>query len=210
MLWKLQKTCLTAWRRCKKAGRQGQCAGNFSADMESGTWGAVPYWPALPVRCSRASMLVVPPRTWMGPRTQTVLGETPDTLAGATAGFPLFAACGRKEDLTVLSKTLPRRGRVVTAGDGERGFPADLPAHWRRTLSQKGIVKGNEPLTRCGVGGVQRKGGGIRNTPHYLWPSGASSAVMFFAKAIKPASLENTLHGKHGTRESAGSSSGFP
>ena len=37
-----------------------------------------------------------------------------------------------------------------------------------------GFVKGEEPLTCCGVGGVQRKGGGSRNTPPYLWPSGAS------------------------------------
>ena len=37
-----------------------------------------------------------------------------------------------------------------------------------------GIIKGEQPLIRCGVGGVQRKGGGSRNTPPYLWPSGAS------------------------------------
>ena len=36
------------------------------------------------------------------------------------------------------------------------------------------IVKGVQPLTRCGVGGVQRWGGGSRNTPPCLWPSGAS------------------------------------
>ena len=36
------------------------------------------------------------------------------------------------------------------------------------------IVKGEQPLTRCGVGGVQRQGGGSRNTPPCLWPSGAS------------------------------------
>ena len=33
-----------------------------------------------------------------------------------------------------------------------------------------GIVKGEQPLTRCGESGVQRSGGGIRNTPPYLWP----------------------------------------
>ena len=36
------------------------------------------------------------------------------------------------------------------------------------------IVKGEKPLARCGVGGVQRQGGGSRNTPPCLWPSGAS------------------------------------
>ncbi len=36
------------------------------------------------------------------------------------------------------------------------------------------IVKGEQPLARCGVGGVQRSGGGSRNTPPCLWPSGAS------------------------------------
>ncbi len=36
------------------------------------------------------------------------------------------------------------------------------------------IVKGEQPLARCGVGGVQRYGGGTRNTPPCLWPSGAS------------------------------------
>ena len=36
------------------------------------------------------------------------------------------------------------------------------------------IVKGEQPLARCGVGGVQRQGGGSRNTPPCLWPSGAS------------------------------------
>ena len=36
------------------------------------------------------------------------------------------------------------------------------------------IVKGVQPLACCGVGGVQRYGGGSRNTPPCLWPSGAS------------------------------------
>ena len=36
------------------------------------------------------------------------------------------------------------------------------------------IVKGEQPLACCGVGGVQRQGGGSRNTPPCLWPSGAS------------------------------------
>ena len=36
------------------------------------------------------------------------------------------------------------------------------------------IVKGEQPLARCGVGRVQRSGGGSRNTPPCLWPSGAS------------------------------------
>ena len=113
-----------------------------------------------------------------------------------------FVCCWRqKESLIILPRTLPGRGRVVTVGDGERGLPADLSAHWRRTLRQKGIVKGNEPLTRCGVGGVQRKGGGIRNTPPHLWPSGASPAVMQSAKAIKPIPPAHNLHRKHKVTE---------
>ena len=47
-----------------------------------------------------------------------------------------------------------------------------------------GIVKGEQPLTRCGESGVQRSGGGIRNTPPYLWP--ARSAKPFDQKK-KPA-----------------------
>ena len=39
-----------------------------------------------------------------------------------------------------------------------------------------GVERGEQPLSRCGVGGVQRQGGGSRNTPPYLWPSGASPA----------------------------------
>ena len=38
-----------------------------------------------------------------------------------------------------------------------------------------GIVKGEQPLTRCGESGVQREGGGIRNTPPYLWPARSAS-----------------------------------
>ena len=38
-----------------------------------------------------------------------------------------------------------------------------------------GIVKGEKPLTRCGESGVQREGGGIRNTPPYLWPARSAS-----------------------------------
>ena len=47
-----------------------------------------------------------------------------------------------------------------------------------------GIVKGEKPLTRCGESGDQREGGGIRNTPPYLWP--ARSAKPFDQKK-KPA-----------------------
>ncbi len=47
-----------------------------------------------------------------------------------------------------------------------------------------GIVKGEQLLTRCGESGVQREGGGIRNTPPYLWP--ARSAKPFDQKK-KPA-----------------------
>ena len=43
-----------------------------------------------------------------------------------------------------------------------------------------GLVKGEQPLTRCGESGVQREGGGIRNTPPYLWP--ARSAKPFDRK----------------------------
>ena len=38
-----------------------------------------------------------------------------------------------------------------------------------------GIVKGEQPLTRCGESGVQREGGGSRNTPPYLWPARSAS-----------------------------------
>ena len=47
-----------------------------------------------------------------------------------------------------------------------------------------GIVKGEQPLTRCGESGVQRLGGGIRNTPPYLWP--ARSAKPFDQKRKHP------------------------
>ena len=38
-----------------------------------------------------------------------------------------------------------------------------------------GIVKGEQPFTRCGESGVQRSGGGLRNTPPYLWPARSAS-----------------------------------
>ena len=53
----------------------------------------------------------------------------------------------------------------------------DLHAEWRESPAFLlgahffGIVKGEQLLTRCGESGVQRQGGGIRNTPPYLWPA---------------------------------------
>ena len=40
-----------------------------------------------------------------------------------------------------------------------------------------GIVKGEQPLTRCGESGVQRQGGGSRNTPPCLWPARSASRL---------------------------------
>ena len=50
--------------------------------------GKAPRWPAVPQRCSKASASVVPPRTWTGPLPQTVLRETPDTLARLSRNLP--------------------------------------------------------------------------------------------------------------------------
>ena len=66
----------------------------------------------------------------------------------------------------------------------------DLHAEWRESPAFLlgahffGIVKGEQPLTRCGESGVQRKGGGSRNTPPYLWP--ARSAKPFDQKRKHP------------------------
>ena len=66
----------------------------------------------------------------------------------------------------------------------------DLHAEWRESPAFLlgahffGIVKGEQPLTRCGESGVQRLGGGSRNTPPCLWP--ARSAKPFDQKK-KPA-----------------------
>ena len=46
------------------------------------------------------------------------------------------------------------------------------------------FVKGEQPLTRCGESGVQRLGGGSRNTPPCLWP--ARSAKPFDRKRKLP------------------------
>ena len=68
---------------------------------------------------------------------------------------PLTTGCGTQHPLRALGGT-----RVLLAA-----APTTAPCfrHWRRLQ-----------LLRCGVGGVQRQGGGSRNTPPCLWPSGAS------------------------------------
>ena len=52
-----------------------------------------------------------------------------------------------------------------------------------------GVERGEQPLSRCGVGGVQRQGGGSRNTPPYLWPSGASLTERHSSSALRIASF---------------------
>ena len=66
-----------------------------------------------------------------------------------------LSGCGTQHPLCALGGT-----RVLLAA-----APTTAPCfcHWRRSQ-----------LLHCGVGGVQRKGGGSRNTPPCLWPSGAS------------------------------------
>ena len=68
---------------------------------------------------------------------------------------PLATGCGTQHPLRALGGT-----RVLLAA-----APTTAPCfrRWRRSQ-----------LLHCGVGGVQRKGGGTRNTPPCLWPSGAS------------------------------------
>ena len=67
----------------------------------------------------------------------------------------------------------PQRLRGLQIGEARKMLLAKRLAFFRFDLCF-GIIKGEQPLIRCGVGGVQRKGGGSRNTPPYLWPSGAS------------------------------------
>ena len=68
---------------------------------------------------------------------------------------PLATGCGTQHPLRALGGT-----RVLLAA-----APTTAPCfrRWRRSQ-----------LLHCGVGGVQRQGGGSRNTPPCLWPSGAS------------------------------------
>ena len=77
-------------------------------------------------------------------------------LKGASS--PLATGCGTQHPLRALGGI-----RVLLAA-----APTTAPCfrRWRRSQ-----------LLHCGVGGVQRKGGGSRNTPPYLWPSGASCAL---------------------------------
>ena len=67
----------------------------------------------------------------------------------------------------------PQRLRGLQIGEARKMLLAKRLAFFRFDFSF-GIIKGEQPLIRCGVGGVQRKGGGSRSTPPYLWPSGAS------------------------------------
>ena len=90
------------------------------------------------------------------------------------------------------------------------GFVAQATQNWRNTknpLAERlgffvwsptalGSERGEQPLSRCGVGGVQREGGGTRNTSPCLWPSGASPAAMIFIKAMKPVLRDRSLHKK--------------
>ena len=68
---------------------------------------------------------------------------------------PLATGCGTQHPLRALGGT-----RVLLAA-----APTAAPCfrRWRRSQ-----------LLHCGGGGVQRSGGGSRNTPPCLWPSGAS------------------------------------
>ena len=68
---------------------------------------------------------------------------------------PLATGCGTQHPLRALGGT-----RVLLAA-----APTTAPCfrRWRRSQ-----------LLHCGAGGVQRWGGGNRNTPPCLWPSGAS------------------------------------
>ena len=99
-----------------------------------------------------------------------------------------FISDGKVSDKTVKSADAlaPPRGAVAQR---LRGFESAEPEKTVKRSSRRtgvnlqffpvgayffGIVKGEQPLARCGVGGVQRQGGGSRNTPPCLWPSGAS------------------------------------
>ena len=67
----------------------------------------------------------------------------------------------------------PQRLRGLQIGEARKMRLAKRLAFFRFDFSF-GVERGEQPLSRCGVGGVQRQGGGSRNTPPYLWPSGAS------------------------------------
>ena len=56
-----------------------------------------------------------------------------------------------------------------------------------------GIVKGEQPLTRCGESGVQRQGGGSRNTPPCLWPARSASRLTKRKKLPRATSVRTCL-----------------
>ena len=51
----------------------------------------------------------------------------------------------------------------------------ESPGESVQGLPFQGMEGGVQPPPRCGVRGVQRWGGGSRNTPPCLWPSGATA-----------------------------------
>ena len=84
---------------------------------------------------------------------------------------PLTTGCGTQHPLRALGGT-----RVLLAA-----VPTTAPCfrRWRRSQ-----------LLHCGAGGVQRWGGGNRNTPTCLWPSGASLR----AESKQKVAIAATLH----------------
>ena len=128
--------------------------------------------------------------------SQALRASSPEGRAKTVEGTLLASPFERLPPVGGRCRAATKRGQGVTEGDGE-GAPAPLrgaaaaaaegPINRRSEkmrLAKRlaffrfdfcfGIIKGEQPLIRCGVGGVQRKGGGSRNTPPYLWPSGAS------------------------------------
>ena len=85
---------------------------------------------------------------------------------------------GSAEDFTFLLNFTPCKGVTPAAkqqiGETRKKRLAQRPAFFRFDFLF-GIVKGEEPLTRCGESGVQRQRGGNRNTPPCLWPARSAS-----------------------------------
>ena len=71
------------------------------------------------------------------------------------ASSPFLTGCGTQHPHRALGGTCVLLAAAPTT--------APCFCRWRRSQ-----------LLHCGVGGVQRQGGGSRNTPPCLWPSGAS------------------------------------
>ena len=82
----------------------------------------------------------------------------------------------------------PQRLRGLQIGEARKMRLAKRLAFFRFDFSF-GVERGEQPLSRCGVGGVQRQGGGSRNTPPYLWPSGASLTERHSSSALRIASF---------------------